>query len=82
MEQVIEQIAAETGMDELLVGKIVRSQFEYLRHEMAQNELNEVRLTYLGRWKVLYKPETFKNIQKKEEFIAKYGENNNIKRAK
>jgi nucleoid DNA-binding protein len=51
-EKIIQEIAKELGISQNLAQKIVKTQFEFVKHTMEKGEFETVRLPYFGKFTV------------------------------
>lgn len=70
MDKIIKRLAAKYNLDEEVVEKMVRSEFNFVANTMQQGEYQSVMLHHLGKFAV--KPNSITRINKLRE---KYLEN-------
>lgn len=76
MDSIISKVAQELNLDEELVEKVVRSQFNFTKEVMEEGNMDSVHLAYFGKFAVKpnrldYLPNDFeKNIHKSGKEIV------------
>ena len=71
IEKIVKTLAAKYELDEDVIEKVIRSQFNFVANTIQQGEFQSVHLHYLGKFCV--KPNSLKRINdlraKKESYI-------------
>lgn len=71
MDKIVKKLAAKYNLDEDIIEKIIRSQFNFVATTMQQGEFESVHLHHFGKFCV--KPNSIKRINdlraKKEEYL-------------
>ena len=69
MDKIIRILAAKYNLDEEVIEKIVRSQFNFVANTMQQGEFQSVHLHFLGKFAV--KKHSIENVTRKREQYLK-----------
>mgnify|MGYP006379342357 CR=1 FL=1 len=78
METIIKILAAKYGLDEEVIEKIIRSQFNFVASTMQEGNFESVHLHHFGKFAV--KPNSIKRVNDLKEFKNKHAKqtSNNI----
>lgn len=72
VDKIVKTLAAKYGLDEDVIEKVIRSQFNFVANTMQQGEFQSVHLHYFGKFCV--KPNSISRINKLKEIKQSYGE--------
>ena len=72
MDKIVKKLAAKYGLEEEVIEKVIRSQFNFVASTMQQGEFQSVHLHYYGKFAV--KPNSIARINKLKELKDSYAQ--------